>query len=144
MDSVKEGDTIIVEYTGSLEDGTVFDSSDKHEEPLKFKVGEGSIIKGFDRAVVGMKLGEEKEVKISPEDAYGSHNPDLVQDLARNVFPEGQEIKPGMVFMTSLPDGRQVPVRVTKVSETHVTVDLNSPLAGKTLVFKIKIVDIAS
>jgi len=144
MDCVKEGDKITVEYTGSLEDGTVFDSSDKHEEPFEFKVGEGSIIKGFDQAVVGMKVGEEKEVKIAPENAYGHYNSELVKDLPRNVFPETQELNPGMMFVMSLPDGRQVPVRIAKVEEEKVTVDLNSPLAGKTLVFKIKIVSIAS
>ncbi len=144
MDLVKEGDTIKVEYTGSLEDGTIFDSSEKHEEPLQFTVGEGKIIKGFDQAVVGMKVGEEKEVKIPPEKAYGQYNPELVKDLPRNVFPEGQEIKQDMIFMMSLPDNRQVPVRITKVGEEQVTVDLNSPLAGKTLVFKIKVLSIAS
>lgn len=144
MDSVKEGDTVSVEYTGRLEDGTVFDSSDQHGEPLQFTVGEGKIIKGFDHAVIGMKIGEEKEVSIPPEEAYGHHNPELVRDLPRNVFPEDQEIKPEMVFMMALPDGRQVPVRISKVGEEQVTVDLNSPLAGKTLLFTIKLVTIAS
>ena len=144
MDTVQEGDTITVEYEGRLEDGTVFDSSDKHEEPLEFTVGEGKIIKGFDQAVVGMKLGEEKEVTVPPEQAYGQHNPELVRDLPRNVFPEDQEIQPGMVFMMALPDGRQVPVRIAEVAEEQVKVDLNSPLAGKTLTFTIKIVEIAS
>lgn len=144
MDTVKEGDTITVEYEGRLEDGTVFDSSDKHEEPLQFTVGEGKIIKGFDQAVLGMKVGEEKEVTVPPEQAYGQHNPELVRDLPRNVFPEDQEIQRGMVFMMSLPDGRQVPVRIAEVGEEQVKVDLNSPLAGKTLKFTIKIVSIAS
>jgi len=144
MDSVKEGDTVSVEYTGRLEDGTVFDSSDQHGEPLQFTVGEGKIIKGFDHAVIGMKIGEEKEVSIPPEEAYGHHNPELVRDLPRNVFPEDQEIKPEMVFMMALPDGRQVPVRIAEVAEEQVKVDLNSPLAGKTLLFTIKLVNIAS
>lgn len=144
MDIVQEGDTITVEYEGRLEDGTVFDSSDKHDEPLQFTVGEGKIIKGFDQAVVGMKVGEEKEVTVPPEQAYGMHNPELVRDLPRNVFPEDQEIQRGMVFMMSLPDGRQVPVRIAEVADETVKVDLNSPLAGKTLTFSIKIVSIAS
>jgi FKBP-type peptidyl-prolyl cis-trans isomerase 2 len=144
MDIVQEGDTITVEYEGRLDDGTVFDSSDKHKEPLQFTVGEGKIIKGFDEAVVGMKIGEEKEITIPPELAYGQHNPELVRDLPRNVFPEDQEIQEGMVFMMSLPDDRQVPVRISAVAEEKVTVDLNSPLAGKTLTFTIKIINIAS
>ena len=144
MDVVKEGNKITVEYTGRLEDGTVFDSSEKHGEPLQFTVGEGKIIKGFDQAVVGMKVGEEKEVKIPPEEAYGEYNPELVKDLPQNVFPEDQEVKAGMIFMMSLPDGRQVPVKISKVENDQVTVDLNPPLAGKTLVFTIKIVSIAA
>lgn len=144
MDTVQEGDTITVEYEGRLDDGTVFDSSDKHEEPLEFTVGEGKIIKGFDQAVVGMEVGEEKEVTVPPEQAYGQYNPELVRDLPRNVFPEDQEVQPGMVFMMALPDGRQVPVRIAEVAEEQVKVDLNSPLAGKTLTFTIKVVDIAS
>jgi len=144
METVQEGDTITVEYEGRLEDGTVFDSSDKHEEPLQFTVGEGKIIKGFDQAVVGMKVGEEKEVTVPPDQAYGQHNPELVRDLPKNVFPEDQEIQRGMVFMMSLPDGRQVPVRIAEVGDEQVKVDLNSPLAGKTLTFTIKVVSIAS
>ncbi len=144
METVQEGDTITVEYEGRLEDGTVFDSSDKHEEPLQFTVGEGKIIKGFDQAVVGMKVGEKKEVTVPPDQAYGQHNPELVRDLPKNVFPEDQEIQCGMVFMMSLPDGRQVPVRIAEVGDEQVKVDLNSPLAGKTLTFTIKVVSIAS
>mgnify|MGYP006279182849 CR=1 FL=1 len=144
METVQEGDTITVEYEGRLEDGTVFDSSDKHEEPLQFTVGEGKIIKGFDQAVVGMKVGEKKEVTVPPDQAYGQHNPELVRDLPKNVFPEDQEIQRGMVFMMSLPDGRQVPVRIAEVGDEQVKVDLNSPLARETLTFTIKVVSIAS
>jgi len=140
---VIKGSKIKVEYVGTLEDGTVFDSSEKHNSPLEFIVGEGQLIKGFDDAVVGMKVGEEKEVKLLPEDAYGPHNPEFVRDMPKDMFPKDQEIKPGMIFMVDLQDGRQLPVRVTKVSDGHVTIDLNPPLAGKTLIFKIKVVDIA-
>jgi len=144
MAAVKKGDTIKVEYTGRLEDGTVFDTSDNHDEPLEFTVGDQKLIKGFDNAVVGMQEGEEKEVTIPPEEGYGSHNPELVRDLPRDIFPEDQEVQPGMVFMMALQDGRKIPVRIAEVMDGQVKVDLNSPLAGKTLVFKIKIVEIAS
>ena len=143
MKVVIKGSKIKVEYVGTLEDGTVFDSSEKHNSPLEFIVGEGQLIKGFDDAVVGMKVGEEKEVKLLPEDAYGPHNPEFVRDMPKDMFPKDQEIKPGMIFMVDLQDGRQLPVRVTKVSDEQVTIDLNPPLAGKTLIFKIKVVDIA-
>jgi len=140
---VAKGNKIKVEYTGTLEDGTVFDSSKKHNSPLEFIVGEGQLIKGFDDAVIGMKIGEEKEITLPPEEAYGQHNPEFVRDMPKNMFPENQEIKPGMIFMVDLQDGRQLPVRVTNVTEENVTIDLNPPLAGKTLIFKIKIVEIA-
>jgi len=144
MAAVKKGDTIKVEYTGRLEDGTVFDTSDNHDEPLEFTVGDQKLIKGFDNAVVGMQEGEEKEVTIPPEEGYGNHNPELVRDLPRDIFPEDQEVQPGMVFMMALQDGRKIPVRIAEVMDGQVKVDLNSPLAGKTLVFTIKIVEIAS
>ena len=143
MKVVKKGDKIKVEYTGTLEDGSVFDSSEKHDAPLEFTVGSGQIIKGFDEAVVGMKIGEEKEIKLLPDQAYGQHNPELVKDMPKDVFPENQEIQPGMVFVVGLQDGRQVPVWISEVSEETVKVDLNPPLAGKTLNFKIKIIEIA-
>jgi FKBP-type peptidyl-prolyl cis-trans isomerase 2 len=141
---VKIGDTIQVEYTGRLEDGTVFDSSDRHDEPLEFTVGDGKLIEGFENAVVGMELGEEKEVTIQPEEGYGPYNPDLVRDIPRKIFPEDKEIQAGMVFVMALQNGKRIPVRISGVEGERVTVDLNSPLAGKTLVFTIKIVDIAS
>jgi FKBP-type peptidyl-prolyl cis-trans isomerase 2 len=144
MAGVRKGDKIKVEYTGKLEDGTVFDSSEKHENPFEFTVGEGEVIQGFEDAVIGMQKGEEKQVTIPAENAYGSYNSDLVKDLPRNCFPEDQDISEGMVFVMKLEDGRQVPFRVSKISAEQVTVDLNPPLAGKKLVFWIKIVDIAS
>jgi FKBP-type peptidyl-prolyl cis-trans isomerase 2 len=143
LKTVEKGNKIKVEYIGKLEDGTVFDSSEKHDNPLEFIVGEGQLIKGFDNAVIGMKIGEEKEIKIPPEEAYGPHNPELVSDMQKDIFPQEQEVKPGMVFMVNTQDGRKIPVRVTKVGEEQVTVDLNPPLAGKTLVFKIKVLEIA-
>lgn len=144
MSSVKFGDTIQVEYTGRLEDGTVFDSSDRHEEPLEFRVGDGKLIEGFENAVVGMQIGEEKQVTIQPDQGYGPYNPDLVRDLPRKIFPEDKEIQPGKVFIMALQNGKRIPVRISSVENERITVDLNSPLAGKTLVFTIKVVDIAS
>ena len=143
MECIKKGDKITVEYTGRLEDGTIFDSSKEHEKPLQFVVGAGELIKGFDQAVIGMKIGEEKEITIPPEDAYGPYNPELCRDIPRNSFQEDQEVKEGMMFMMALQDGRQIPVRITAIKEEQVTIDLNAPLAGKTLLFTIRIVDIA-
>lgn len=140
---VKKGDKIKVDYTGTFEDGTVFDSSEKHGQPLEFEVGGGQLVKGFDETVVGMEKGEEKEVTLKPEDAYGQPNPQLVQKAPREQFPKDQEIKPGMMIGVGLPDGRQIPALIKDVNDKEVTLDLNHPLAGKTLKFKIKVVEIA-
>ena len=142
--AVKKGDKIKVEYTGSLEDGTVFDSSEKQGKPLEFEVGSGQIIKGFDEALIGMEKGQEKEIKIEPADAYGQHNPQLIKKLPKDKFPTDKEIKPNMMLVLGTPDGRQIPTKVMDVTDSEITLDLNHPLAGKTLTFKIKVVEVSS
>ena len=119
MKSVEKGDKVKVEYTGKLEDGTIFDSSEKQGAPLEFEVGAGQVIKGFDEAVVGMKKDEEKEITLKPEEGYGERNPELVKDMPKESFPKDQEIKPGMVFMMKVQDGRE------SVSYTHQTLPTN-------------------
>ncbi|MEX2705385.1 MAG: peptidylprolyl isomerase [Candidatus Freyrarchaeum guaymaensis] len=137
---VKKGDRVKVEYIGMFDDGTVFDSSEG-KSPLEFEAGSGQIIKGFDEAVIGMKKGEEKEFKIEPKDAYGERNPELVRKIPRDQLPP--EAQAGMLLMLRTPDGMQIPAEITEVTDEEVTIDLNHPLAGKTLNFKIKIVDIS-
>lgn len=144
MECVKKGDKVKVEYEGCLEDGTVFDSSEKHDAPLEFTVGSGQLIQGFDEAVVGMKEGEEKEVNVPPEKGYGHHRDELVKELPRNYFPQDKEIKPGMAFNMKMQDGNQLLIRVSNVTNETITVDLNPPLAGQTLKFRIKLLSIAS
>jgi len=141
---VKKGDKIKVEYEGKLEDGTVFDSSEKHGQPLEFEVGSGQLIKGFDDAVIGMEKGEEKEIKLQPKDAYGDHNPQLIKKIPRDKLPEDQEPKPGMMLMINLPNGARIPANIKEVTDKEITIDVNHPLAGKVLIFKIKVVDISS
>jgi len=139
---VKKGDKIKVDYTGTLEDGTVFDTSEgKH--PLEFEVGEGKLIKGFDEAVIGMEKDEEKEVTLKPEEAYGPHNPESIKKIPRANLPADQDPQPGMMLMLKTPDGRQFPAKIVEADDKEVTIDLNHPLAGKTLKFKIKVVEIA-
>lgn len=142
--SVKDGDTIKVEYTGTLEDGTVFDSSEKQGKLLEFKVGDGKIIKGFDDAVKGMEKDEEKEFSLKPEEAYGEKNPNAVQKVPKDKFPQDKEVQKGMMVIMGTPEGQQVPAVVLEVDDNEVTLDLNHPLAGKTLNFKIKVKEIAS
>ncbi|MHA1362598.1 MAG: FKBP-type peptidyl-prolyl cis-trans isomerase [Candidatus Freyarchaeota archaeon] len=137
---VKKGDRVKVEYIGMFDDGTVFDSSEG-KSPLEFEAGSGQIIKGFDEAVIGMEKGEEKEFKIEPKNAYGERNPELVRKIPRDQLPP--EAQAGMLLMLRTPDGMQIPAEITEVTDEEVTIDLNHPLAGKNLNFKIKIVDIS-
>ena len=139
---IKNGDKVKIEYTGTLEDGTVFDSSERHGSPLEFEVGARHVIKGFENAVMGMEKGEEKEVTLHQEEAYGYHDEQLIKNVPKDKMPDGEEIKPGMLLGLSLPNGAQVPARVVDVTDTEVIIDLNHLLAGKTLNFKIKVIDI--
>ncbi|MDE1826250.1 FKBP-type peptidyl-prolyl cis-trans isomerase SlyD [Candidatus Nitrosotalea sp. TS] len=141
--TVKTGNKVKVEYVGKLDDGSVFDSSEDHGKPLEFEVGSGHVIKGFDDAVLGMSEGDEKEFTIQPAEAYGQHDPTLVQKVPREVFPQEAELTAGLLFEAGLPTGEKVPAMITAVDEGIVTVDLNHPLAGKTLSFKIKLKEVS-
>jgi len=142
--TVKKGDKVKMDYTGTLKDGTVFDSSTHgdHSHPIEFVVGDGKIIKGFDSAVVGMKKGEEKEITLKPEEAYGEHRAEMIQEVPRDQLPKEQEPTVGMMLMMNLPNGAQLHAKITEVTDRVVKIDVNHPLAGKTLNFKIKLVDI--
>lgn len=140
--AVKNGDTVKMDYTGTLEDGSVFDSSSNHGAPLEVEIGSGKIIKGFDEAVVGMEKDEEKEITLQPAEAYGDPKPELIKKVPKEQLPKEQEPKVGMVLGVGLPNGQQIPARITEVTDTEVTIDLNHPLAGKVLNFKIKVVEI--
>jgi peptidylprolyl isomerase len=140
VEPVKKGDTVKVDYTGKLDDGTQFDSS-KGRQPLQFVVGAGSMIQGFDEAVVGMKVGDTKTIKIPPEKAYGTVRPDLVFKVSPDQFPEGTKPKVGEQYQAG--NGAQVmTVRVVEVTDKEVTLDANHQLAGKTLTFDITMVEV--
>ena len=138
---VKRGDKVKVHYTGSLNDGTIFDKS-KEEEPLEFTVGSGQIIPGFDRAVEGMKLNGEKKVTVKPEDAYGKRDETEIKEFPKNSLPENFKPEKGMVIKLQDQTGRAIPGTVTNITENNITIDLNHPLAGKDLAFDIKVVNI--
>lgn len=139
---VKNGNKVKVDYTGSFDDGVVFDSSEKYGKPLEFEVGAGMIIPGFEKAIVGMKKGEEKSIHLEPCDAYGDVNPEAMKKVLKEHLPKGQEPAVGMILVINLPNGMQLPARITEVTEKDVTIDLNHPLAGKCLNFKFKVVEI--
>lgn len=138
---IKKGDKIKIDYTGTLDDGTVFDTSEgKH--PLEIEAGSGKVIKGFDDAIMSMEKGEEKSVKIDVKDAYGEYNSELMKKIPKSQLPKDQEPKPGMMLVVKTPTGEQYPVKIAEVSDKEITIDLNHPLAGKNLNFKIKVVDV--
>lgn len=142
--TAKITDTVSVHYTGTLEDGKVFDSSKNHDKPLIFKLGEGKVIKGFEDAIVGLEVGQSKKVTIPADQAYGEHRAELSQKVPRDKLPQDQEPKVGMMLGIKSPDGMQFPARITEVTPDHVTLDLNHPLAGKNLVFEIELVEIGA
>ena len=141
MSTAKSGDTVKIHYTGTLEDGTQFDSS-SGRDPLEFSLGGGQVIPGFDAAVTGMSVGESKSVTITPEDAYGERHEQLVQQVPRDALPEDMEPAVGMQLQSQSPDGQVMNLAVTDVLEDAITVDANHPLAGLALTFAIELVEI--
>ena len=142
MSDAKEGDTVKVHYTGTLEDGTVFDSSRDHE-PIEFTFGKGQIIKGFENAVLGMSIGETKTVRIPSNEAYGPRRDELLLKFNKTDFPPDIEPVKGLVLDLRNPDGRSLVARITEVSGDLVTLDANHPMSGKDLTFKIDLVEVA-
>ena len=141
MAQAKKGDTVKVHYTGSLDDGTLFDTS-AEREPLKFTVGGGQVIAGFDIAVIDMVPGDKKVSVIPASEAYGDHSKDLVTDVDRERFPADMELEIGQQLQVGLADGEQAVVMVVDLSDTSVTLDANHPLAGQQLTFEIELVEI--
>lgn len=140
MAEARAGDTVRVHYTGTLDDGSVFDSS-RGREPLEFTVGAGQVIPGFDEAVTGMQPGEEKRVTIPADDAYGQRRPEMVGSIRREQFPPGIQPAVGQQLQMSQ-QGHTFVVTVTEVSDDEVTLDANHPLAGEDLTFQLELVEI--
>lgn len=142
--AIKINDKISLDYEGKLEDGTVFDSSKHgdHSHPLEFTAGSGMVIKGFDDAIIGMNVSEEKSFSIEPNEAYGEYKKDLIKNLPREILPKDQVPQPGMMIVLATNDGKQFPAKIVEVTNSYIAVDLNHPLAGKKLFFKIKILKV--
>jgi len=145
--AIKKGDKVKVNYEGRFDDkdGEIFDSSyhGNHTHPIEFEVGSGQVILGFDLAVKGKEKGDDIEITIKPEDGYGSIDPNLKREIPRKALPKDQEPKVGMTLVMKSDDGHQFPVKIIGVNKDKITVDLNHPLAGKTLYFKMNIVDVS-
>ena len=138
---MKPGDKVKVEYTGTLSDGSVFDSSEGRG-PLEFTIGNGEVISGFENGIKDMKLNQEKTIKIKPQDAYGEKNQQLIISVARAGFPKDIKIEAGSRLVLKSPQGQQIPAFVSEVKEDSIVIDMNHPLAGKELTFKVKVVGI--
>jgi FKBP-type peptidyl-prolyl cis-trans isomerase SlyD len=137
---VKDGSVVSLQYTLTGEDGKVIESN-KGKAPMKYTQGRQQMIPGLEKEVAGMKVGQEKHVKVKPEDAYGPVNPKAVQELPKEKIPaDGQ--KPGAVLTATGPQGQVIQVKVKEVKEKTVVLDFNHPMAGKTLIFDVKVLDI--
>ena len=142
MTQAKAGDTVAIHYTGTLADGSQFDSSEGRD-PLRFTLGSGQIIAGLDGAITGMSQGEKKSVTIAAAEAYGDHRPEAVQAVPRAQIPAEIPLEVGGGLQVQTPDGQTIPVTVTSVTDEEVTLDANHPLAGKDLTFAVELVEIA-
>lgn len=141
MPRAQEGDLVKVVYQGTLEDGSVFDSSDE-DEPLMFVLGEDSVLPGFEKAILGMEIGERKTVRVPPEEGFGIHQERLVDEFSLDSLPEGLELKIGAQLEVTAEDGSRFQVVVTDLHGGRATLDANHPLAGRPLIFHIELLAI--
>lgn len=140
MSKVENGNTVKVHYTGTFENGEVFDSSVLRNEPITFTIGSKQVISGFEDALIGMGIGESKTVTLTPEQAYGNSVVELIQEIDRQYVPA--EVKVGETLTTQTENGQMFNVIVKEVNENTVVLDGNHPMAGKTLVFELELVEI--
>jgi len=138
---IEEGKKIRLEYTGTLDDGQVFDSTDG-KPPMVFIMKPGKLISGFYNALLGMDVDEEKEFRLEPADAYGERHEELIERIPRDKFPKEPVPEPGMLFYGETEAGQKIPTVVVEVTDDEVVIDLNNPMAGKALNFKIKVVSV--
>jgi len=141
MTQANQGDTVRVHFSGRLEDGTEFGKT-QEGEPLEFTIGQGQVIPGFEQNTVGMEPGEKKTVELEPDQAFGEKRPELVSKVERSAVPEHIELNPGIQLQVTSADGNPVQVTVTEVTDEHVTLDANPPLAGLPLTFDIELVEV--
>lgn len=141
--TAQNGSTVKVHYTGTLkDDGSQFDSSEGRD-PLEFKLGEGMVIAGFEKAVIGKSAGDSATVEVPPEEGYGEPNDQLVFQVRKEQIPPSVELEKDIMLEIRTEDGQPAYVRVTDFDDEMVTLDGNHPLAGKTLVFDINVVEVA-
>ncbi len=140
MQQAKKGDTVHVHYKGTLDDGSIFDSSEGND-PISFTLGSGEVIPGFENAIEGMSIGDKKTERMEPGDAYGDRREELVFTVGRDQMPEG-DVEVGDMLQVGFPDGTSSAVTVAAVLDDTVQLDANHPLAGKPLTFELELVSI--
>ncbi len=138
---VENGQKVKIHYTGTLDDGSPFDSS-AGRDPLEFEMGAGMVIPGFEKGVEGMEVGEMKSIHIPAEEAYGERREDMLMQFERSQLPEDLEPAVGMGLQMQGPEGQPVPVTVTAVDEDNITIDANHQLAGQNLNFELELVEV--
>lgn len=141
MKAAEKGDTVKVHYTGRFSSGETFDSSEGRE-PLEFTIGDEQVIPGFESAVVDMHTGESRTISIPPSEAYGDRRSEVIASVERSRFPDDIELQVGQQLRVGQSDGEELIVTITELSDTHVTIDGNHPLAGQELVFDITLMEI--
>lgn len=142
MSKVKKDDTVKVHYIGKLIDGQVFDSSVERGEPIKFTMGQGQLIPGFEKGLVDMEVKEKKTINISKDEAYGELRDELIQKVPKDQLPEDITPEVGMGLVSKNQNGQDINLVVKEVNEETITVDGNHPLAGKSLIFDLEVVEI--
>jgi len=141
MTKAKTGDRVKVHFEGYLEDGTVFGST-MDDEPFEFTIGEKNMLPGFENAVIGMQKGHTKTITLPPEEAYGRHKKELVSNMKRSGFPKEINLEIGKRLRVRTQDGIYTMVTIKDFTEDSIVLDENDPLAGKTLTFKIELVEV--
>lgn len=143
METIENGSTVQVHYTGTLDNGEVFDSS-REREPLQVTIGQGQLINGFENALMGMAVNEKKTFTLEPSEAYGQRDQEAVRSFPRDQIPPGMDVQVGQTVALSTTDGQQIPAKVTELDNNSIILDLNHPLAGERLTFAIEVVGITA
>lgn len=142
-ETIKNGSEVLMNFTITLEDGTVADTTEG-EEPLRFIMGDQTLIEGLELALYGLKVGDKQSLKIDPENAYGYPDPENVHAMSREDFPSDMELDKGVIVAFATPDGDEFPGMVMEVGDKQVTVDFNHPLAGHQITFDVEILEVKS
>lgn len=141
MSVAKKGNNVLVHYTGKLVDGRIFDSTE-NKDPFSFVIGAGQVIKGFDEGIYGMEIGEEKQLSISSDEAYGPMQSELIVKIEKDKLPSEIEPEVGLQLEVTTQDNNKLLAVISSMDENYIELDANHPLAGQNLIFDVKLVGI--